>query len=568
VNQSADFVMFWWDRAAEKLREDHSILRRFGLVTTNSITQVYNRRTIEKHTGPSADASVIMAIPDHPWSKVTTDSASVRIAMTVCEVGVRPGVVFEVLSEEGLDTDQPTLEFQTKVGAINADLSIGADVTGTVALKANSGICQQGVKLVGDGFIVEEGDVLRFRSSGQAVIKPYVSGRELVQQQRRRHVIDFFGFDQDQARKANPVAYERLLATVKPLRDLNRERSRRENWWLFGRSNIEMRTSLDTLPRYIATPEVAKHRPFVFVAGELILDASIYAIALNDPIWLGVLASRSHVVWTLQTGGTLEDRPRYHGTRCFDPFPFPTPDRDTATEIRAIAEELDAHRKARQAEHPGLTLTDMYNVLEKLRAGAALADDDKRIKDQGLVLMLKEYHDRLDAAVARAYGWPVDLTDEQILENLVALNAERAAEEKAGKVRWLRPDYQIPRFGSPEEKARWKDKGERPAADVGIRPAQGVLALPDDLAEMMPRATEDDAAKPKFPTNDEMAETAAVMTALLASAKPLTPTDVARHFKGGKQNERRVRLVLDALARLGHLSSADGGASYALRRGG
>ena len=214
----------------------------------------------------------------------------------------------------------------------------------------------------------------------------------------------------------------------------------------------------------------------------------------------------------------------------------------------------------------------MYNVLEKLRAGTALDDDDKRIKDQGLVLMLREYHDRLDAAVARSYGWPVDLTDEQILEKLVALNAERAAEEKAGTVRWLRPDYQIPRFGSAEEKAHWKDKTERRigddgAADVGIRPAQGVLALPDDLSEMMPRA-DDDASKPKFPTNDEMAETAAVMTALLASAKPLTPTEVARHFKGGKQNERRVRLVLDALARLGHLSSADGGASYALRRGG
>ena len=85
---------------------------------------------------------------------------------------------------------------------------------------------------------------------------------------------------------------------------------------------------------------------------------------------------------------------------------------------------------------------------------------------------------------------------------------------------------------------------------------------------MMSRVRQDDdTTKPKFPTNDEMAETAAVMTALLASARPLTPTEVARHFKGGKQNERRVRLVLDALSRLGHLSSADGGASYALRRG-
>ena len=38
-------------------------------------------------------------------------------------------------------------------------------------------------------------------------------------------------------------------------------------------------------------------------------------------------------------------------------------------------------------------------------------------------------HQKLDAAVAAAYGWPADLADEQILEKLLALNLERAAEE-------------------------------------------------------------------------------------------------------------------------------------------
>ena len=45
-------------------------------------------------------------------------------------------------------------------------------------------------------------------------------------------------------------------------------------------------------------------------------------------------------------------------------------------------------------------------------------------------------HKKLDAAVAAAYGWPADLSDEQILEKLLALNLERAAEEaKAAKVK-------------------------------------------------------------------------------------------------------------------------------------
>ena len=86
----------------------------------------------------------------------------------------------------------------------------------------------------------------------------------------------------------------------------------------------------------------------------------------------------------------------------------------------------------------------MYNVLEKLRAGTPLDDKDRKIHDLGLCSILKDIHDRLDAAVFDAYGWPHDLTDDQILERLVALNAERAAEEKRGLVRWLRPEFQCP----------------------------------------------------------------------------------------------------------------------------
>ena len=75
-------------------------------------------------------------------------------------------------------------------------------------------------------------------------------------------------------------------------------------------------------------------------------------------------------------------------------------------------------------------------------SGETLTDKVKTIHERGLVSVLKQIHDELDAAVFDAYGWPVTLTDEEILERLVALNAERAAEEARGLIRWLRPDFQ------------------------------------------------------------------------------------------------------------------------------
>lgn len=146
------------------------------------------------------------------------------------------------------------------------------------------------------------------------------------------------------------------------------------------------------------------------------------------------------------TGGFLGvgNDSNYNNSDCFEKFAFPTPTDAQATAIRAIAEDLDAHRKRQQAAHPGLTLTGMYNVLAKLRSGEELTVKDQAIHKQGLCSVLKDLHDRLDATVADAYGWPVDLPDDELLTRLVALNHARAKEEASGNIRWLRPDFQAP----------------------------------------------------------------------------------------------------------------------------
>jgi hypothetical protein len=169
---------------------------------------------------------------------------------------------------------------------------------------------------------------------------------------------------------------------------------------------------------------------------------------------------------------------------------------------------------------------------------------DRRIFDDGLVLILKELHDRLDEAVAAAYGWPADLSDNEILARLVALNKERAQEEATGVVRWLRPDYQIPRFGSAAEKARLDLAGGAMRAEQAAEPA---------------------GRKPSFPA-DNVAQTAAVMAALASAPGPLGSVALAAGFRRGRRVAPQVEAVLGSLLRMGYAFTADGGRTFALRR--
>lgn len=224
--------------------------------------------------------------------------------------------------------------------------------------------------------------------------------------------------------------------------------------------------------------------------------------------------------------GTLEDRPRYNKTRCFETFPFPDASDGQQQRIGELAEQLDAHRKARQAEHPKLTLTGVYNVLEKLRAGEALTDKERTINEQGLVSVLHELHEELDDAVAAAYGWPSDLSDEQILEQLLALNTKRAAEERAGLVRWLRLDYQNP--------------------DGKSTAAQSEIAV----------ATQQDAAKAarKLPP-DLPGRFHAIRTALASMPDGGDVNAVAANFK--RANRKTVGGILETLVSLGQIQRSD-----------
>lgn len=549
MNESADFVMYWWDHAASLLTRKGAALRRFGLVTTNSISQVFQRRVMERYLKAKRPVSLVMAIPDHPWTKATPDAASVRIAMTVVEAGTHNGDLAEVVREADLDSDSPTIDLAHRRGRINSDLTIGVDVTTAKALLANEGMCSPGVKLHGAGFIVttQEAEALGLgkRAGLENHIRPYRNGRDLTARSRGVMVIDLFGLSAEEVRQRFPEVYQHLLVTVKPERDQNNRDTYKENWWIFGEPRRELRPALKGLPSFIATVETTKHRVFQFLNADILPDNMLVAIASNDAFLLGVLSSHIHCLWAIRAGGWLGvgNDPRYSKSRCFDPFPFPNVSDRQKEKIRIVAEEIDDLRKRVLADKPKLTLTGLYNVLAELRGGSVLGDlneDERRTLDAGLVLILKELHDQLDALVAEAYGWPVDIADEDILARVVALNRERTREEASGVVRWLRPEYQVPRFGTVTQKL--------------------------DLTGAAAGQQDTPSGKPTFPS-DDVQQTAAVMAMLADSIAPVNAATVAKRFRQGKKIEPAVSATLAAIARMGFAVATEKDGGFTLRRG-
>ena len=547
MNDSADFVMYWWNTSANLLSRKGTVLRRFGLVTTNSITQILSRRVVEKHLKGKKAISLSMAIADHPWTKATPDSAAVRIAMTVGVLGDHNGTLHEIESETDLDTDEPQILLSSEVGKINADLTIGVDVTSASPLRANEGLASMGPALGGRGFILTRAEAEHLGSTGQTSwLKRLTTGRDITDRHRGRFVIDVRKYEDEQfLRRDLPKIFQHLKETVYPERSANNDPRLRKYWWRFRRSNDIYFGAIEHLKRFIATVETTKHRIFVFVDQDELLEHGVIGVGHDDAATLGILSSSIHVCWSLANGGTLEDRPRYNKDVCFDPFPFPDTHNIQKQNIRVIAEELDAHRKHVLAEHPHLTSTSLYNLLDMLRAGTKpdeLDEHDRKIFDDGLVLIMKELHDKLDVAVVEAYGWPAALSDDEILSRLVALNKERSEEEKRGLVRWLRPDYQIPRFAKGIDKQAASEEGAQVAAEL-------IAAVEQ---------------KPSFPS-EAVEQTAAVFAALAAASQPLDAKGLAAQFKRTKTTEKKVGDVLASLARLGYVTSEDG-ETFALRR--
>jgi hypothetical protein len=244
--------------------------------------------------------------------------------------------------------------------------------------------------------------------SNADVVRPVVSAVDICRVPRGKWTIDFALMSKEEAAQYEKP-FEYVKEYVLPVR-LTRRDDYRGMWWQYARPRPEMRAALEDKARYIATPGVSKHRLFVWVRAEVLCNQGTLVFARDDDAFFGILHSRIHEVWALNMGTRLEDRPRYTPTTSFETFPLPPATDAIAEAARDLVEKRDRWLNPEgisAAERKKRTLTNLYNARPT---------------------WLADCHARLDDAVAQAYGWESDLTDDGLLDRLLALNQTRAGE--------------------------------------------------------------------------------------------------------------------------------------------
>ena len=408
IPNSSDICCYWFEKARAQIAAGKT--KRAGLLATQAIRFQSNRPVLARI---KESGDIFMAISDQDW---VLEGANVHISI----VGF----------DDGSDTER-TLD-GVSVSEINADLTIGVDLTQAQRLAENAGISFMGDIKVGPFEIsrgVAERMLIAANPHGRPnsdVVKRWMNGRDINQRPRDMWIIDF-GVDMPEDEAALYEApFEHVAAEVKPRRDVNRNAGFRNKWWLHGAPRIEMRLALSGLRRYIGTSMVSKHRIFAFIDGDVLPDATIILFAREDDYTFGVLSSRIHTTWAMSIGTQLEDRPRYTSTTCFQTFPFPRPTDEQRAAIAAAAKRLDELRH--NWLHPSATDIpgDDADVEAELRRRTLTALYNAN------PTWLRNAHAALDAAVAAAYGWDADIDEQEILRRLLELNLQRYEEEQSG----------------------------------------------------------------------------------------------------------------------------------------
>ena len=431
VPAEADLVCYWFEKAGRQIAEGKA--KRAGLVATNSIRGGANRRTLQAAT---ENSPIFNAWSDEEW---TIDGASVRVSL-ICFSRVVDAVGQVLL--DGRQVDEVYTDLTARHG------SEGVDPKAIKPLLLNADVAYMG-DTKGGAFDIAGSLALEWlqqpsNPNGRTnadVLKPWVNGKDLTQRPAGKWIIDFGWTMSEYEAALYEQPFEWVEENVKPSRQSNRRATYRDLWWRHVEPRQGMWESLGRISRYIATARVAKHRLFVWCDARICPDSAVIAIARDDDTTFGVLHSRFHEHWSLRLGTSLEDRPRYTPSTTFATFPFPeglSPNiaaEDFADDPRAIA-VAQAARNLVQLRDRWLNPPEWVKWVEAPVSGFPKLPQPrdehsaKELKNRTLTNLynkrpqwLDNAHAALDAAVAEAYGWPSDISDDAALRNLRDLNA-------------------------------------------------------------------------------------------------------------------------------------------------
>ncbi|NRB39202.1 MAG: N-6 DNA methylase [Pseudomonadales bacterium] len=417
-SKNADLCAHFF-RAAWSMLGPHGVA---GLVATNAISEGDTRAAgLQKII--SNGARVYDARCDFPWP----GSATVTVS-TICFAVGSPAVELSC-----------TLNGQI-VQQINSKLESRVENADPVKLDRSSKTCFQGVILGGMGFALtlEERDrFVQSRPANDVMLRPYIGGDEVNTSPTHafdRYAIDFGG------RSVEELAdWPELIAHAQENVGSEREQSasyRGHPYWLYWRPRPELISALAGKTRCLVTnAQASKHLVFAWQPPDRIFANSLNIFAQEGDTFFAILQSRVHTAWAYSETSSLKTDIRYNPTKCFVSFPFPETDpRALIGELEDIGKQLyETRAKYMVDTHQGLTQT--YNALRNPEC------EDERI------LELRRRHEEMDRAVADAYGWAdikvppycpvngeeeaaVEAFNDEVIDRLYVLNAERAAEEE------------------------------------------------------------------------------------------------------------------------------------------
>lgn len=446
VRPEADLCCYWFERAQTQIKDGGA--KRGGLLATQAIRGGANRAVLQRIQD---SGRIFFAVSDRDW---VLEGAHVHVSLIGFDAGEEATKVLDGRA----------------VPAITTALTSGPSLDAAQGLGQNSSVSFMGITPAGKFDIDFDLAVSWLRlpnpngKPNSDVLRPYANGKDLNQRPRFQWTIDFGTDCQLEVAAGYEAPFAHLVAKVKGERAKNNREAYRQKWWLYAEARPAMRAGFSRLDRYLATCMVAKHRAFVWLPTVCLPANVVIVFARSEDEFFGLLQSRVHMLWADHQGTQLREKEsgaRYTPSTCFETFPFPRPTDAQREAVAAAATELDALRNAwlnppewtreEVLEFPGsvdgpwkrfVHDTDGRGIgtVRYPRTVPKDAECAKLLQKRTLTNLYNERptwlelaHQKLDKAVFAAYGWPRDMSNEELLGTLLDLNLKRAAEEGFAK---------------------------------------------------------------------------------------------------------------------------------------